>query len=123
MIFSMASTLRRQLLTLPLHALGSPPSHATSLTSAWAQWTINTQTGLKRLRAGLPKGWRAGDKTGTGWHPSMVDKINDVAIVWPPGRAPWVIAAFYETPAPRAEPMQDSEQAVLATVARIAVRG
>ncbi len=87
------------------------------------QWTIKTETGLKRLRAGLPKGWRAGDKTGTGWHPSMADKINDVAIVWPPGRAPWVIAAFYETPAPRAEPLQDSDQAVLAAVARIAVRG
>jgi beta-lactamase class A len=86
------------------------------------QWTIDTETGLKRLRAGLPKGWRAGDKTGSGWHPSMADKLNDVAIVWPPGRAPWVIAAFYETPAPRAEPMQAKDLAVLAKVARIAAR-
>jgi hypothetical protein len=36
------------------------------------------------------------------------------------GRAPWPIAASYETPAPRAEPMQARDQAVLAKVARIA---
>jgi hypothetical protein len=36
------------------------------------------------------------------------------------GRAPWAIAASYETPAPRAEPMQARDQAVLAKVARIA---
>lgn len=28
-------------------------------------WMIETQTGLKRVRAGLPEGWVAGDKTGT----------------------------------------------------------
>ena len=28
-------------------------------------WMIATQTGLRRVRAGLPKGWVAGDKTGT----------------------------------------------------------
>jgi beta-lactamase class A len=28
-------------------------------------WMIDTQTGLKRVRAGLPEGWVAGDKTGT----------------------------------------------------------
>jgi len=28
-------------------------------------WMVETQTGLKRVRAGLPEGWVAGDKTGT----------------------------------------------------------
>lgn len=28
-------------------------------------WMIETQTGLRRVRAGLPEGWVAGDKTGT----------------------------------------------------------
>ncbi len=28
-------------------------------------WMVETETGLKRVRAGLPDGWAAGDKTGT----------------------------------------------------------
>jgi beta-lactamase class A len=28
-------------------------------------WMVETRTGLKRVRAGLPEGWVAGDKTGT----------------------------------------------------------
>jgi beta-lactamase class A len=28
-------------------------------------WMIETQTGVRRVRAGLPEGWVAGDKTGT----------------------------------------------------------
>ncbi len=28
-------------------------------------WMIDTQTGVRRVRAGLPEGWVAGDKTGT----------------------------------------------------------
>jgi beta-lactamase class A len=28
-------------------------------------WMVETETGLKRVRAGLPEGWVAGDKTGT----------------------------------------------------------
>jgi beta-lactamase class A len=55
-----------------------------------ARWLQATQTGNERLRAGLPKGWRVGDKTGTGGRGST----NDVAVVWPPDRAPLVIAAY-----------------------------
>lgn len=53
-------------------------------------WMVASKTGLQRLRAGLPKDWKAGDKTGTG----MRGAINDVAIAWPPGRAPIVIACY-----------------------------
>ena len=42
-------------------------------------WLVANTTGDTRLRAGLPKGWKVGDKTGTGGHGS----VNDVAIVWP----------------------------------------
>lgn len=42
-------------------------------------WLIANTTGDTRLRAGLPKGWRVGDKTGTGGNAS----VNDIAIVWP----------------------------------------
>ena len=55
-------------------------------------WLVANTTGDTRLRAGLPKGWKVGDKTGTGGHGS----VNDIAIVWPvrarPG--PLFIASF-----------------------------
>ncbi|MEZ5938338.1 MAG: class A beta-lactamase [Hyphomonadaceae bacterium] len=56
-------------------------------------WMIACSTGLDRLRAGLPDGWIAGDKTGTGG----AGAHNDVAIVWPEGRAgraPIAIASY-----------------------------
>ena len=51
------------------------PASRTQLTA----WLIANTTGDTRLRAGLPKGWRVGDKTGTGSNAS----VNDIAIVWP----------------------------------------
>ncbi|MBX3196582.1 MAG: class A beta-lactamase [Labilithrix sp.] len=53
-------------------------------------WMRTSDTGRDRLRAGLPAGWSAGDKTGTGQRGS----VNDVAIAWPPGRAPVLVAAY-----------------------------
>jgi beta-lactamase class A len=53
-------------------------------------WLVGCKTGDARLRAGLPKGWRVGDKTGSGNHGST----NDVAVVWPEGHAPIVIAVY-----------------------------
>jgi beta-lactamase class A len=55
-------------------------------------WLIANRTGDKRLRAGLPSGWRVGDKTGTGERGTT----NDVGIIWPAGRAP-VLASIYLT--------------------------
>ncbi|GAB3673006.1 class A beta-lactamase [Salinisphaera aquimarina] len=54
-------------------------------------WLRANQTGDKRLRAGLPAQWRVGDKTGTGPN----HEANDIAVVWPPERAPLVITAYY----------------------------
>lgn len=53
-------------------------------------WLVANKTGDARLRAGLPKGWRVGDKTGTGDRGTA----NDIAIVWPAGRAPILIVAY-----------------------------
>ena len=53
-------------------------------------WLRASQTGKDRLRAGLPKDWIAGDKTGTGQRGAA----NDVAIAEPPGRAPILIASY-----------------------------
>lgn len=52
-------------------------------------WLIANKTGDKRLRAGLPKRWRIGDKTGSGR-----TSTNDIAIVWPDGRKPVLIATY-----------------------------
>lgn len=54
-----------------------------------AQWLVDTRTGTERLRKHLPTDWRAGDKTGTGARGTT----NDVAVFWPPKRAPIVVAA------------------------------
>jgi beta-lactamase class A len=77
-----------------------------------AEWLVNSKVGNTRLRAGLPRDWRTGDKTGT----NDVGCANDVAITWPPGRAPLIIASYLDhtggTPQQR--------DAVHADVARIA---
>jgi beta-lactamase class A len=53
-------------------------------------WLIANKTGDTRLRAGLPQGWRVGDKTGSGERGTT----NDVGIVWPPERAPIIVSIY-----------------------------
>lgn len=75
-------------------------------------WLVANKTGDKRLRAGVPKGWRIGEKTGTGNN----NATNDVGVIWPPGRAALVVTAYYaETSAALPE-----REAVLAEVGRLA---
>lgn len=60
-----------------------------------AQWLIGSNRGLDRLRAGLPSDWRVGSKAGTGARGA----VNDLAIAWPPGRTPILIACYLDAPA------------------------
>ncbi|WP_441947524.1 class A beta-lactamase [Nocardia sp. 2TAF39] len=53
-------------------------------------WLMASKTGGERIRAGLPEGWTVADKTGS----PAYGGANDVAIAWPPGRAPLVIAVL-----------------------------
>ncbi|CAB3733322.1 class A beta-lactamase [Paraburkholderia rhynchosiae] len=53
-------------------------------------WLAANETGGARIRAKLPKDWGVGDKTGTGDHGTA----NDVAILWPPGRGPVLVAVY-----------------------------
>jgi beta-lactamase class A len=85
-----------------------------------AGWTIETTTGLRRLRAATPPHWRAGDKTGTCSAKGMPDRINDVAIFWPPNAAPLVAAAFYEAPGEFAG-ARPRDEAVLAQAMQISL--
>ena len=85
-------------------------------------WMIDTETGARRLRAGLPAGWRAGDKTGSSWNETtMVDKVNDVAIVWPPRRAPLIVTAYLDG-ASMSKSMRPEDETILADVGRIAAQ-
>jgi len=53
-------------------------------------WLLANTTGGPYIRAGVPSGWKIGDKTGNGdW-----GTRNDIAIAWPPGRPPVVIAVL-----------------------------
>lgn len=58
-----------------------------------ADWLIDNETGDARLRAGLSKAWRVGDKTGSNGE----DTTNDIAILWPlAGGAPWVLTTYLQ---------------------------
>lgn len=73
-------------------------------------WLRRNQTGDARLRAGLPKTWTVGDKTGSdGRHTT-----NDIAVLWPPGRKPVVVATYLTG----AKVDNDGRNAVLAEVGR-----
>jgi beta-lactamase class A len=101
------------------------------LTSDWLKperraqlivWMVDTRTGLKRIRAGLPEGWRAGDKTGSvAGATNAPDRYNDIAIIWPTDRPPIIVTAYYESPV-KSENLRDEDQAVLAQVGSIAAR-
>ncbi|SEH20180.1 beta-lactamase class A [Sphingopyxis sp. YR583] len=75
-------------------------------------WMIESQTGLKRIRAGLPQGWIAGDKTG-----SCGNAYNDVAFVETPGGRKYVIAVYLDRPAVKG----DAASAIIAEATRITV--
>lgn len=83
------------------------------------QWMLNTRTGPKRIRAGLPVSWQVGNKTGTGRDIGTTNKCNDVAITFPPDRAPIIISVYFDS-GEYTDQIEDRHQAVLAEVGRIA---
>ena len=99
---AMASTLQALILGTKALSAGS----RAQLTA----WMINNKTGDTRLRAGLAKDWRVGDKTGTGSQGTN----NDIAVLWPPDRAPLVITAYLTGATVSAA----QQNATLASVAR-----
>ncbi|MEV6224478.1 class A beta-lactamase [Nocardia fluminea] len=68
-----------------------------------ATWLKASKTGAKRIKAGLPTDWIVGDKTGTPAYGSALD----VAVAWPPNRAPLVLAVLTTKPDQNAEPSND----------------
>ncbi|MXP25981.1 class A beta-lactamase [Altererythrobacter indicus] len=84
----------------------------------WA-WMQETSTGLQRIRGGIPKGWPAGDKTGTSFAEGFGSNYADIAFVRPPNGPPLAITSYYRLPNvhKKSEPQS---QAVLAKVGAIA---
>lgn len=82
--------------------------------SQLAAWLIANRTGDTRLRAGFPQTWLVGDKTGT--NGDKDGNANDIAVAWPPERAPIIVTAYCEIPAISG----DQRNAVIAEIGRIA---
>jgi beta-lactamase class A len=57
-------------------------------------WMIGNTTGAARIRAGVPAGWVVADKTGAGDYGT----VNDIAVIWPPGRPPMLLAVYLTLP-------------------------
>lgn len=82
----------------------------------FTSWLKACQTGLQRIRAGIPADWQAGDKTGT-WDGEN-NETNDIAILWPPARKPILVSAYYAG----SKAAFVEREAVLAEVGRIVAR-
>ena len=109
---AMAETLRQ----IVLGDVLSPSSR-----NRLRNWMAETRSGLHRIRAAIPAGWRGFDKTGTGMRPGMGNKTNDLAILDPlGGRSPIVVIGYYENPSFAEDPRPEDE-AVLKTLGEVAV--
>lgn len=75
-------------------------------------WLGSNKTGDQKLRAGVPKDWRVGDKTGAGAN----NASNDVAVIWPPERPPLIVTLYYTDSHASAEQVN----ALMADVGRLA---
>jgi beta-lactamase class A len=79
----------------------------------FVEWMLASKTGGKRLRAGLPKDWNVGDKTGT----SDSGMANDIAVIWPPDRKPILLAVYLYDPKGTADSRNTVHKKVAALVA------
>ena len=102
---AMASTLDKLIFGQAL-----APAQREQLTT----WLKGNTTGDESIRAGLPPGWIAGDKTGAGDYGTT----NDVAALWPPAGAPLVLAIYFTQNQKDAKSRRD----VLAAATRLVVK-
>lgn len=78
------------------------------------RWMTDTPTGPGRIRAGVPSDWTVAHKTGTGGY----GPVNDIGLIYPPGRGPIVIAAYFHG---RAVSSSDDREAAIADATRLAL--
>ena len=75
-------------------------------------WMFDSPTGMNRIKAGVPSGWRVAHKTGTGGY----GPTNDIGVLYPPTGAPVIIAAYYH-----AATDDPKNEAVIAEATRMAL--
>ncbi len=83
-------------------------------------WMVATETGLRRVRAGLPEGWLAGDKTGTSGlvGASEYNYIDIGFAEGPKGEPPITFACYFRARQSEDEMLAGGE-ATLARVGRV----
>lgn len=97
---AMAGLMRRLL-------FGALSPRSTALLRGWLE---ESSTGMKRIRAGLPPDWRAGDKTGT-----CRNAWNDVAVIRSAKGRDYLLSIYLDRPTVGAE----RADATIADVARM----
>jgi len=81
--------------------------------ATFIRWLRENTTGVGLIRAGVPSDWVVGDKTGSGGYGAR----NDIAVLWPPGRPPIVLAILTT----RGEADAEHDDALIAAATRVAV--
>ncbi|WP_428152085.1 class A beta-lactamase [Brevundimonas sp.] len=89
---------------------GSPLSQASR--TMLLGWLFSSPTGVDRIKAGVPAGWRVAHKTGTGGY----GPTNDIGILYPPSGEPVIVAAYYHAASDRPE-----NEGVIAEATRLAL--
>jgi beta-lactamase class A len=102
---AMLATMERLLLG---DALSSTSRHMLT------NWLITNRTGDHRIRAGVPQDWTVGDKTGGG----AFGTTNDIAILWPPGRAPILLTVYLTETSASADNRENTIAQVARTISR-----
>jgi beta-lactamase class A len=82
-------------------------------------WMVETETGARRVRAGLPEGWIAGDKTGTSGKIGPEYNYIDIGFAeGPKGEGPITFACYFRARQAEDEMLASGEQ-TLARIGRI----
>jgi beta-lactamase class A len=102
---AMAGNLRRFLLGDVLS-----PTSREHLT----EWMVDCKTGNNRLRGGLPRDWKIGDKTGN----NGKDASGDIAIAWPKAAGPVLVSVYTQGGSPTPKQLE----AVFAEIGRMVGR-
>ncbi|AGE94311.1 CdiA/SED family class A beta-lactamase [Citrobacter farmeri] len=98
-----------------LHKLTLGDALADTQRAQLVAWLKGNTTGGQSIRAGLPENWVVGDKTGGGDYGTT----NDIAVIWPEGRAPLILVTYFTQPQQDAKGRKD----VLAAAAKIVTQG
>lgn len=91
------STPRALAESLQAYAVGD--ALATDDQDLLVELLVTNTTGDELIRAGVPAGWRVGDKTGAARYGTR----NDIAVIWPQDGRPIVLAVLSDRATPDAE--------------------